>query len=58
VFAIQGRIDVEAGAAVVAGSLVGGAAGASLQARLSPVLVRRGLSAILVVVAVVLVVGR
>lgn len=58
VFALQGRIDVEAGSAVVLGSLAGGAVGAALQARLSPVWVRRGLSALLVVVAVVLVVSR
>lgn len=57
VFAIQGRIDVDAGAAVIAGSLVGGWLGAALQAQLSPPVVRRALSVVLVGVAVALVAG-
>jgi uncharacterized protein len=56
VFALQGRIDVEASALVVVGSLVGGQVGAGLQASMSPTLVRRLLSALLIVVALVLVV--
>lgn len=56
VFALQGRIDAEASALVIVGSLVGGQVGAGLQASMSPTLVRRLLSALLVVVAVVLVV--
>lgn len=56
VFALQGRIDVEASALVVVGSLLGGQAGARLQSALSPVVVRRVLSVLLVVVAAVLVV--
>jgi uncharacterized membrane protein YfcA len=55
VFAIQGRIDVDAASLVVAGSLVGGQLGASLQSRLSPPVIRRLLSVLLVAVAVVLV---
>lgn len=54
VFALQGRIDVEASALVIVGSLVGGQAGAGLQSSLSPVVIRRLLSALLIVVAVVL----
>jgi hypothetical protein len=55
VFAVQGRIDVTDSAAVLAGALVGGQLGARFQARLAPQVVRRTLSALLVVVAVVLV---
>lgn len=55
VFALQGRIDASASAAVILGSLVGGYVGARFQARLSPVAVRRALSVLLVAVAVVLV---
>jgi hypothetical protein len=55
VFAVQGRIDTSAGAAVIAGGLVGGQAGARLQSRMSPAAVRRALSAVLVVVAIILV---
>lgn len=57
VMAVQGRIDVEAGAAVVAGALVGGQIGATFQSRLSPQVVRRALSVVLIVVAVALVAG-
>lgn len=56
VFALQGRIDVEASALVVVGSLVGGQLGAGLQSSMSPTRIRRLLSAVLVGVAVVLVV--
>lgn len=55
VFALQGRLDVGDGTAIVAGSLVGGWLGAALQARLSPPLVRRSLSVVLLGVAVALV---
>jgi len=55
VFALQGRIDVEASALVIVGSLVGGQLGANLQSALSPTVIRRLLSALLVVVSVVLV---
>ena len=56
VFALQGRIDVEASALVIVGSLVGGQLGATLQSSLSPTVIRRVLSVLLAVVAVVLVV--
>lgn len=56
VFAFQDRIDVEAGAIVIVGSLVGGQVGAGLQSRLSPPAIRRFLSVLLLVVAVALVV--
>lgn len=56
VFALQGRIDVEASALVIVGSLVGGQVGASLQSTMPPTHIRRVLSALLAVVAVVLVV--
>lgn len=56
IYAIQGRIDVEAAALVVVGSLAGGVAGARLQSSISPPVVRRVLSVLLVLVAVVLVV--
>jgi len=55
VFALQGRIDVDAGAPVVAASLLGGQLGARLQSTLPPARVRRLLSVLLVAVAVVLV---
>lgn len=54
VMVVRGRIDVESSAYVIAGSLLGGIAGASLQARLSPVVIRRLLSVLLVAVAVLL----
>lgn len=56
VFALQGRIEPRSSAAVILGSLLGGWTGAHTQSRLSPTWVRRGLSALLVVVAIVLVV--
>lgn len=54
VFAAQGRIDPVAGAAVVAGSLLGGRLGARLQAGVPPQLVRRALAGVLLVVGVLL----
>lgn len=56
VFALQGRIDVEVGAAVIAGSLVGGQVGARLQSTMPPASIRTILSVLLVIVAIVLVV--
>jgi uncharacterized membrane protein YfcA len=56
VFALQGRIEPRLSAAVILGSLIGGRAGAQFQARLHPATVRRALSGLLLVVAVVLVV--
>ena len=56
VFAIQGRIDAQASALVITGSLIGGQLGARLQAVLPPWIIRRVLSVLLVTVAVILVV--
>ena len=56
VFAIQGRIDVHTASGVIVASLLGGQAGAALQSRLSPPVIRRVLSIVLLLVAVVLVV--
>jgi uncharacterized protein len=56
VMSLQGRIAVVNGAAVIAGSLLGGQVGARFQSKLSPVVVRKLLSLLLVVVAVVLLV--
>jgi len=53
VFALQGRLDLPHCASVCAGSLVGGSIGASIQSRLAPPQVRRVLSVLLVVAAVV-----
>lgn len=55
VFALQDRIDVDVSALVVVGSLIGGQAGARLQSSLSPVVIRRLLSLLLVLVAGILV---
>ncbi|MCU0267554.1 MAG: sulfite exporter TauE/SafE family protein [Acidimicrobiales bacterium] len=54
VFAGQGRVDYRAGAAVVAGGLVGGVLGAAVQARLDPQVARKVLSALLVFIGVLL----
>lgn len=54
VFAAQGRLDTEAGAAVVVGGLLGGVLGANVQDRLAPPKVRRVISVLLVTVAVIL----
>lgn len=56
VYAVQGRIDPTAAGAIVVGGLAGGRAGAMVQAHLPPVLVRRFLGAVLVIVGIVLVV--
>ena len=58
VHAVQGRIDPAAAGAVVVGGLVGGRVGAMVQVHLPPVLVRRFLGAVLVLVGVVLLVRR
>ncbi|MBK9178521.1 MAG: sulfite exporter TauE/SafE family protein [Acidimicrobiales bacterium] len=56
VYTTQGRIDTESGAAVVLGGLLGGTIGARLQGVLRPTAVRKVLSAVLVVVAGILLV--
>lgn len=56
VFTAQGRVEWVAGAAVVAGGLLGGVVGASVQRALSVTTVRLVLSALLVVVSVILLV--
>jgi uncharacterized protein len=55
VFALDGRIDAGVSCAVIAGSLIGGRAGAGLQSRLPDQLLRRVLGILLVGVAVILV---
>lgn len=55
VFALQGRIDVEIGAVVIVGSLVGGQLGARLQSAMPPATIRAVLSGLLITVAIVLV---
>ncbi|HEX7167394.1 MAG TPA: sulfite exporter TauE/SafE family protein [Acidimicrobiales bacterium] len=57
VYIERGNLDVDLAPAVVLGSIVGGAVGASVQARLAPTTVRRLLTALLVAVAGLLVVG-
>jgi uncharacterized membrane protein YfcA len=54
VFAVQGRIQVHDAAAVAIGGLLGGVVGARVQDRLSPVIVRRFLGVVLILVAIVL----
>lgn len=54
-YAAQGRLDVGAGMVAVVGGLVGGRLGALVQVRVSPVIARRVLGAVLVVVAILLV---
>lgn len=56
VFQAQGRIIVSDAALVAAAALLGGTAGARLQSRLSPPLVRRALSVVLVIIGVLLIV--
>ena len=56
VFALQGRLDLPACAAVCSGSIVGATVGAAVQSRLAPPRVRQFLSVALVVIAIVLVV--
>lgn len=58
VFAGQGRLDAEGGAAVVVGALLGGIIGARLQGRLHPVRTRQIVGALLVVVGLLLLVTR
>lgn len=55
-FALQGRVDVNSGAAVVAGGLIGGWGGAALQQRLNASGIARLVAALLAAVAVVLLV--
>lgn len=57
VFAAHGRINLEHAGPVIAGSLLGGHAGALLQASLDADAIRRALAGVLVVVAAVLFVG-
>ena len=54
VLAFHGRIDLHHAAPVIAGSLVGGEAGARLQARLGPSAIRLALAGVLVVIAAIL----
>ena len=54
VFAAHGRINLAHAGPVIAGSLLGGQLGARLQATLDPVVVRRSLAAVLLMVATIL----
>ncbi len=56
VMAVRGHIDPVPGAVVIVGAIVGGYGGSVLQGRLSPPVVRRVLSVLLVAVAAVLLV--
>jgi uncharacterized membrane protein YfcA len=56
VYEAQGRIVISDAALVAAAALVGGTVGARLQALLSPPLVRRALSVVLVIIGVLLIV--
>lgn len=58
VFVLQGRLDIQPSSAVVFGSLAGGFIGAVVQSRLHPAHVRRALSVVLVLIALVLVVTQ
>lgn len=58
VFAGQGRLDAEGGAAVVTGALFGGLLGARIQAPLPPAVARRIVATLLIVVGLVLLVVR
>lgn len=53
--AMHGDVDVELAALVILGSLVGGVLGSKVQSKMSPPTVRKFLSVLLVVVAVILV---
>lgn len=57
IFAVQGRLDLSGGAAVVLGALFGGAAGSSLQSRLPGPVARIATGVLLIIVGVV-VIGR
>ncbi|MGA1321729.1 MAG: sulfite exporter TauE/SafE family protein [Ilumatobacteraceae bacterium] len=52
---IHGDLDVQLGAAAILGSLAGGLTGAKVQAKMSPIVVRKFLSVLLVAVAVILI---
>jgi len=54
VMIVEGRLDVADGAMVVLGALLGGVVGSSVQSRLSPPVVRRIISVLLLVVAAIL----
>ncbi|MFA5564577.1 MAG: sulfite exporter TauE/SafE family protein [Acidimicrobiia bacterium] len=56
VFALQGRIDPLESSAVALGGLIGGVLGSAVQDALPPVILRRFLSVMLIVIATVLVV--
>lgn len=56
VFSAQGRLDLEAGSAVVLGGVLGGRAGARLSGAIAPTAARRVLSVLLVAIGAVLVV--
>ncbi|CAB4620971.1 unannotated protein [freshwater metagenome] len=58
VYESQGRIVISDAALVAAAGLIGGTVGVRLQHVLPPPLVRRGLSAILAVIGVLLIVRR
>jgi uncharacterized membrane protein YfcA len=57
IYAVQGRLEVRDGAAVVAGALLGGVLGARLQSKLHASTVRR-LTGILLLVVAAVVIGR
>lgn len=57
VYARQGRLEVTDLSAVMVGALVGGRAGAAVQQSLNPVVIRRLLGVILVIVAVLVLLG-
>jgi uncharacterized membrane protein YfcA len=57
IYALQGRISTGSGAAVVAGAIVGGLAGARLQSRIDATVLRRITGGLLLVVAAI-VIGR
>jgi uncharacterized membrane protein YfcA len=57
VFSGQGRIDYRAGAAIVVGGVIGGTVGARVGRHLHPELIRRILTVLLALIALVLVVS-
>jgi uncharacterized membrane protein YfcA len=57
IYAVQGRLELRDGAAVVAGALAGGLLGARAQSRLPATTVRLATGVLLIIVAVV-VIGR
>jgi uncharacterized protein len=57
IYAVQGRLSVDSGAAVVAGALAGGLAGARLQTRIHAATLRR-LTGVLLLVVAAIVIGR